>query len=113
MDEAFALESILRDELEDNGEEDLMKWATFDNAVNDALYAAYRRSHVNLLRIRREKPKFIEQLVDIENNLYVMTCCTSVLPKIISGSLNSISTGSCIRLCHPSSTYRNSTGASK
>ena len=61
--EAFeALEAMLRDELEDNGMEEVMKWAVCDSADDDVLDAAFRRSHVNLLRIRREKLELLEQL---------------------------------------------------
>ena len=68
MDEAVALkpfralEAMLRDELEDNGMEELMKWTICDSADDDILHAAFRRSHVNLLRIRREKLELLEQL---------------------------------------------------
>ena len=56
------LEAILRDELEVKGEEELMKWATCDSAADDALYAVYPRSHVNLLRIKQGKMIFFERL---------------------------------------------------
>ena len=57
-----ALEAMLRDELEDNGMEEVMKWAVCDSADDNVLDAAFRRSHVNLLRIRREKLELLEQL---------------------------------------------------
>ena len=50
------------DELEDNREEELMKRAISDDAADDAMCDAYRRSHVNLPRIRRKKLKFLAQL---------------------------------------------------
>ena len=49
-----ALEAILREEQDDYGEAELLKWATSDK---DILYAAYQRSHMNLLRIGCKKLK--------------------------------------------------------
>ena len=52
----------MRSELEDVDEEDILEWATLNTAEDDALYAAYRRTHVNLLRARRKKQDFLDQL---------------------------------------------------
>lgn len=95
----------MRDELEGEGEKEPTKWATSESATDDAMYAAYWRSHVNLVRIKRENQK---QAVEKENSLYATACSTSVLSKIILGGLHVVPMGSCMRLCHPSSTYRNS-----
>lgn len=50
------LKIILRDDVEDKGEEEVMKWARNDSA-SVALATASRRSFLNLLRFRLEKLK--------------------------------------------------------
>lgn len=57
-----AFEEFMRTELEDVDEEDILQWATLNTAADDASYAAYRRTHVKLLRARRKKHDFLDQL---------------------------------------------------
>ena len=50
-----AFEAMMISELQNFENEDLMKWATVDTEEDNALYGAYRRDYVKLLRARRKK----------------------------------------------------------
>ena len=54
-----AIEAMLISEVQNNGNDDIMKWATIDTEEDNALYVAYRRNHVKLLRARRKKVEFL------------------------------------------------------
>ena len=57
-----AFEAMMISEVHNNGNNDLMKWATIDTEEENALYGAYRRDNVRLLRARRKKVEFLRQL---------------------------------------------------
>ena len=57
-----AFEAMMISELQNFENDDLMKWATVDTEEDNALYGAYRRDYVKLLRARRKKVEFLRQL---------------------------------------------------
>ena len=57
-----AIEAMLISEVQNHGNDDLMKWATIDTEEDNAQYSAYRRNHVKLLGAERKKPEFWRQL---------------------------------------------------
>ena len=53
---------MMASEVQNDVDENLMKWATVDTVEDNALYSAYRRSYVKLLKARRKKVEFLRQL---------------------------------------------------
>ena len=63
-----ALQAFVMQEIDVNGEAEYLRRVTSDKVAGEILYAAYRKAHFNLIRLRRKKLK-------LQHQLETVSCC--------------------------------------